>query len=235
MNKLSKQTKSLGIISIILSVVFLLVVVLVPFRKIAASWIATAFAVVAVGVCAYIFSIAFDNDKPLISKVYGFPLFRIGYIYLGAQFVFSVLILLVSHFVNTPYWVALLGSIIFLAVAVIGLIAVDNVKAIVEEMEEVQQAEIKKVTLFKINLDSVVDLCTEEDTKKKLEKLAEKFKYSDPVSSEETMALEEQLTNEIDVLRNLVMNNQLDDCNKQIIKVEQLLVERNRICKAYKK
>jgi len=235
MNKLSKQTKSLGIISIILSIVFLLVVVLIPFRKIAASWIVTAFVVVAVGVCGYIFSIAFDNDKPLISKVYGFPLFRIAYIYLGTQFIFSVLVLIVSHFVDTPYWVALLGSVIFLAVAVVGIIAVDNVKTIVEEMEEVQQAEIKKVTLFKINLDSVVDMCSDEDTKKKLEKLAEKFKYSDPVSSEETMELENQLSSEIDALRNLVMNQQIDDCNKQIIKVEQLLVERNRICKAYKK
>ena len=71
--------------------------------------------------------------------------------------------------------------------------------------------------------------------KKELVKLAQANKYSDPDTREATEDAENTLFEEISILRELVEVNDTEKSLTQITKVTNLLNERNRICKAFKK
>lgn len=213
---------------------YVLVFLIIPFPKNGASWVTFAFTFISAlfGICVSL--VAFKDCETLKSKFYGFPIFRIGFIYVIAQFVLGVIICIIASFIDLAAWVPFIISVILLAIASIGVIAADNARDAIVEIDAQTERVTKAVKMFNLNIQSTVDLCADEAVKKELIKLAEAFKYSDPVSSEYTVQTEDLLYNEINVLHNLVQNNASAECMAQITKVSNLLNERNRLCKAYK-
>ena len=132
-------------------------------------------------------------------------------------------------------WLSIIINILPIAFAVIGTVAADAVR---EEVVKQDVAVKKNVSVMK-NLQtiavSLADLTTNAELKKKLENLAEEFRYSDPVSSSETISLEEDLEKQLEELKNSIMNQNYDTANKMCIKVLSTLKERNKICAATKK
>lgn len=233
--KLNKKSISMIAVYAIILVVYILVFCLIPFPKIAASYISFVFTVVSILASFGITVFAFKGDDTVVSKIYGFPVFRIGYLYVAAQFVVGVIICIVASFVPVPYWVALLLSIILLGAAAIGVIATDNTRDAIISVDNQVERVTKAVKIFKLDIAAIVDLCEDTEIKKELNKLSEDMKYSDPVSSEATEEAETQLLEEIRILRAFVENNDNENSLKQIRKTSNLLAERNRICKAFKK
>ena len=233
--ELNKKAKSAIAVFAIIAFVYAFCFIIIPFPKNSASWISFVFTLISVIAGLGIFTYAFKNGDSLVSKIYGFPIFRIGYLYIAAQFIVGVLICLVAAFVAVPYWIALVLSVILLSLAAIGVIATDNTRDIIEEIEEETERVTKATKIFNLDIQAIVDLCTEESVKKELVKLAEAIKYSDPVSSEATEDAENTLLEEISILRELIEVNDTEKSLTQITKVTNLLNERNRICKAFKK
>lgn len=233
--KLNKKSKSAIAVFAIIAVVYVLCFILIPFPKNVTSWISFAFTLISLVVGLGISGYAFKNSDSLTSKIYGFPVFRIGYLYVATQFIVGVVLCVIAAFVAVPYWIALLLSIVLLGLAVIGVIATDNARDIIEEIEEETERATKATKIFNLDIQSIVDLCTEEAVKRELVKLAEAIKYSDPVSSEATEDTENTLFEEISILRELIEVNDTEKALAQITKVANLLNERNRICKAFKK
>lgn len=232
--EMNKKTKSLIAVYGILAVVYILLFTLIPFHKNAASWITFAFTVISFAGGLFITLHAFKDSEALVSKVYGYPIFRVGALYVGLQFGIGVLICLVAAFVAVPYWVALLTSIILIGAAAIGLIATDNIKDIVEAEDEKIEIKTRAVSIFNVDMAGILDICENADVKKELEKLAESFRFSDPVSSEATKILEDELFVELDKLKSIVSENDTDSALLQIKKVGNKLNERNRVCKVNK-
>ena len=231
---MNKKNKSIIAVYGILAFIYLIAFVIIPFPKNAASWISFVFTlisfVLSLGVSLYVFG----KDDEMTSKFYGFPIFKIAYMYPLVQFAVGVIICLIAAFVAVPYWVALILSLIILGVSAIGVIATDNARDIVEENE----AEIERVTkatkLFNLNVSSVLDLCTEPSVKKELEKLAESFRFSDPVSSDATEDIESTIMEKLENLKISISSSDSDENIAKITELKNLLAERNRICKVSK-
>ena len=232
---MNKKNKSIIVVYGILAFIYLIAFVIIPFPKNAASWISFVFTLVSfvlsLGVTLYVFG----KDDEMTSKFYGFPIFKIAYMYPLVQFVVSVIICLIAAFVAVPYWVALILSLGILGVSAIGVIATDNARDIIEENE----AEIERVTkatkLFNLNVSSVLDLCTEPSVKKELEKLAESFRFSDPVSSDATEDIESTIMEKLENLKISISSSDSDENIAKITELKNLLAERNRICKMNKR
>ena len=64
-----------------------------------------------------------------------------------------------------------------------------------------------------------------------MKSLADAFQYSDPVSGDNLAGIEAQISNEVNVLRRLVLGNDMDALIEKIDEVQVLLAERNRKCK----
>ena len=231
---MNKKNKSIIVVYGILAFIYLIAFITIPFPKNAASWISFVFTlisfVLSLGVSLYVFG----KEDEMTSKFYGFPILKIAYMYPLVQFIVGVVICLIAAFVAAPYWVALILSLVILSVSAIGVIATDNARDIIEENE----AEIERVTkatkLFNLNVSSVLDLCTEASVKKELEKLAESFRFSDPVSSDATEEIENTIMEKLENLKISISSSDSDENIAKITELKNLLAERNRICKVSK-
>lgn len=232
--KLDKKSKSTIAVYTIILLIYILAFLIVPFNKCAASWISFIFTVIALASSLFICNIAFKAKETLVSKIYGFPIFRVGAIYAFVQLIIGVIICAIGAFVTVPYWIALLLSVILLAAAAIGVIITDNTRDLIEEVDESVKIETKNVTCFQINIASIVDECENSDVKDDLKVLNQLFEFSDPVTNEETQYIEEIIKTKLTELKVLIVDGSNDDIKALIKKITNAVKERNRICKAAK-
>jgi hypothetical protein len=231
---MSKSKKSVIAVYAIVFVVFNVLYFAIPFNKTASTWVCYGASLLSIILGYGITEYAFKNTDTLQSKVYGFPVFRIGYIYFAVQTVFSIIMFGINAYKEVPAWVAVVFSVLILAGALIGVIATDNTRDVIEKQEQQDRAKTKAITYFKLDVDNLVDMCSDGELKKRIEKLADTLKYSDPVSADELRALENQISNEIASLGTLINTNP-DYAKEKVTHIENLLADRNRRCKALKK
>ena len=232
--KLGKKSKSVIAIYAILLVVYIVAFLIIPFNKIAASWISFAFTIIAIAGSLLIFNFAFNAKETLVSKIYGYPVFRVGAVYALAQLAIGVIICIIAAFVAVPYWVALLLSIILLGAAAIGVIVTDNTRDLVEKVDAESKEATKVVAYFQIDVDGIIDCCENSELNEKLEVLREQLKFSDPVSSDSTKEIEEKISSMLSNLKFSVEAKNIEEANILIKKISNATNERNRICKATK-
>mgnify|MGYP004517169987 FL=1 len=232
--KMNKPKKSAVAIYGIIAVLFIFLTVLIPFPKPASSWIMFAFSIISLAVGAGISIYAFGKPKDLMSKFYGYPIFRIGYLYTAAQLITTVILYAVGAFFNVPYWIGLLLSLIYTGAASIGFIVTDNSRDFIENIDANTVNATKTITSFQIDISDILDACKDEKAREPLQNLATKFKYSDPVSIEETKEIESEITKELKALKTSVSGKNTEATLVQIEKVVNLLNSRNSICGSYK-
>lgn len=231
---MNKKGKSLIIVYAIILVVWSVIFWVVPFPKNAASVVAYIFSVLALvfgfGVTGY----SFSKGDDIKSKVYGFPIFKLGVIYTAVQIIFTLIIAAIGFFVAVPAWIVWVVSIVFAGLAAIGVIAADSTRDIITEQEKTSEVQTKAIKYFRLDMGGIADRCKDAELKKSVEKFADELKYSDPVSSDELEEIEKKISDGIDKLSALV-NDDTEAAQKQLDELDRLLSDRNRRCKALKK
>lgn len=150
--ELNKRQKSGIAIFGIIAAVLVLTTLIIPFKKPGASWTMFAFSLISIASGAYICLLAFKNTKDLMSKFYGFPVFRIGVLYVVIQLALTVVIYIIGAFVDVPFWVGFLLSVLLGGAAAIGCITTDNARDIIEEIDNKTYEETKTVCFSKQTL-----------------------------------------------------------------------------------
>ena len=175
----------------IIFVVLTVIAIAVPFAKTAAFWIAYAFGVIAIGYQVYVFNISFVKGDGAKSRFYGFPIAKIGVVYLIVQLVVSLVEMCVAAWV--PAWATIIINIIPIAVAAVGCIAAETMRTEIVHQEEQVKKDISNMTALRSMSTALVSQCSDEALKSELKKLVDEFRYSDPVTSEETKDIEKEL------------------------------------------
>lgn len=232
--KLGKKSKSVIAVYAILLVVYVIAFLIIPFNKIAASWISFAFTIIAIASSLLVFNFAFNAKETLDSKIYGYPIFRVGAIYALAQLAVGIIICAIAAFVSVPYWVALLLSIILLGAAAIGVIITENTRDLVEHIDTTVKIDTEVVTNFQIDIAGIVDCCEDSILKSGLKKLNDAFRFSDPVSNAKTKEADNKISELLNELKTNVESNNVPESTALVEKITNALAERNRICKATK-
>ena len=88
-----KLNKHAWIIWGIALAVVIALMILIPFTRTAAWWIAAGCTVLMFGLCAFTFARAFRRDGTLESKVLGWPIFKVGYTALIVQVIVGAIIM----------------------------------------------------------------------------------------------------------------------------------------------
>lgn len=220
---------------IILAIVFVAFTVLafaLPFVMNGVFWLAYIFTALAILAQGYIFHIAFDKGEPVKSKLYGFPIARIGFVYMVAQLVVGLLFMALAKY--APVWLAVVVFVLVLAAAAVGFIAADVMR---DEVEE-QDVQLKKDVMLMRSMQSkaayIASQCACPDAKAELEKFSEELRYSDPVSSEATAEAEASLAAMVDELQAVVIEGDGAAARVLCVKARAALAERNRLCKLNK-
>lgn len=233
--KSSKRPQSVMIAYAIAAVVFVVLTLVIPFPKPAASWVMFAFAIVSFAGGCGITLFAFSKSDELKSKFYGYPVFRIGFLYTAIQLALTVLVYMIGGFVAVPYWVGLALSVLLMGLAAIGVIATDAARDFVEDTEAKTVVETKKIRRFQVDIADLLDMCKDQEVYPSLKKLVEKFKYSDIVSSDETATVEEQIKTEIAALRAVIATESTEVLSNKVETISNLLSSRNRQCENSKR
>ena len=228
-----KSKNTIIIIYAVLAIMYAVIFLAVPFEKNATTWIAFSFGCLSIIAGAVVSFMSFDKGEGLKSKVYGFPMFRLGYYYTTVQVILTLALFIAEFFVNIPSWISIVFGVLLLGVLIIGVVAIDNVRDIVEHQDIKKESNTQMMESIKREIDSLVRKCQDEGVKKELEKLTEEVRYSDPVSSEGTAKIEMEIINEIKKLSVMLDDND-SEASSLVSNIGNLVVMRNGVCKEQK-
>ena len=234
---MKKITKNYLLIIAIILVVYSVLVFVIPFTKMnmatfVISYIASVIALLSQIYVAYI---AFKGEDNLTSKVYGFPIIKLGYIYLGVQFALSILFYILGAFIDVPVWICIILYVLVLGLAAVGLITTSTYKEAIEEIEVTK--EDNKVFVKELRRDTLVysSKIKDQTTKDLFDKFLDIVRYSDPVSNENLKEIENEINRKYEEIKVLVSHDNYLVANKEIENLIDLINRRNLMCKEFKK
>ena len=220
-NNNSKGYAILGILFVLISVIAFAV----PTAKTTAFWISYAFTVAAFAAQIIIWKAALGRSESLKSKFLGLPVVHISIVYLVVQ----VVALIVFLFIPTlPIWSAVVACAVIAGISAVCMIASDVGRSEIERVSAKVQEKVFYIRELQTDIELLADAETDSATKSALMQLAEKIRYSDPMSDERLENIEGQITAKIAKLKSSA------DKIKIIKELNSLLDERNKKTKLLK-
>ena len=213
---------------VILGILFVLISIIafaVPTVKTATFWIAYVFTAAAFAAQIGIWKTALSKEGTLKSKFLGFPLVHIGIVYAVIQ----VIAFAVFMFVPTlPTWSAIVVCSIIAGVSAVCMISADAGRNEIERVEAKVQKKVFYIRELQADIELLADNETNADVKTALTQLAEKIRFSDPMSNEQLVDLENKISIKAAELKNAASKMEI------ITELNSLLDERNKKYKILK-
>lgn len=217
-----------GILMLVIALaVFSVIAFVIPFPKNTVFWIAYVCGIFAILFQLYIFKSSFGKADAR-SRFYGFPIARLGIYYLVIQLVVSIIEIALSKFL--PTWVVILINVLILAIALIGCITTETMRDEIAAQDVKLKKSVSNMRELQSLTASLVNQTDDAELKKSLQKVADEFRYSDPLTSDKTSALEENMHSQIGDLQQALVDGDVDGAKTLCTKLLDCLRERNRIC-----
>ena len=212
---------------VILGILFALVSIIafaVPTAKTATFWVGYVFTAAAFAAQIIIWRTALGKET-LKSKFLGFPVVHIGIVYAIIQTVAFAVFMFVP---TLPTWSAIVVCSIIAGVSAVCMISSN---AGCNEIERVE-ANVQKMIFYIRELQADIELLADNESdaavKTALTHLAEKIRFSDPMSNEQFADLENKISTKVAELKNAASKMEI------ITELNSLLDERNKKCKILK-
>lgn len=216
----------------LLLALFNLVAFIIPFARTTSFWLGYIFTSVAILAQLPLMLYAFMPKGSLRNSLYGFPIARLSLIYLLVQAVIGLLCMLLAAWL--PFSVALIVQAVVLALTMIGCMATSAIRDEIHHQDARLQKDVSVMRELCSRAGALAGQAQGEVVQEQLRKLADDFRYSDPVSSEATFPLESDLRACMDNLERALTDGDMDGVAKLCPKAAALLAERNRLCKLNK-
>lgn len=220
--------KSKGMFYSVLGIAFILfnvIAFVIPTEKTATFWIAYVFSVIAFIAQAVIWNIVFKAEDTLKSKFLGLPTISIGFAYGIIQLIaFAVFM---AFPLITP-WIAIVVCSVIFGFSAIFLISTEVGKDEVKRVEKKVAAKVSYIKDLQVDVELLADSEPDIDIKNALKKLAEKIRYSDPMSEDSLVELDRRISDSVDGLKCSENKSEL------IRQIDSLITERNNKTKILK-
>ena len=204
---------------------FNVIAFVIPTDKTATFWTAYAFSVVAFAVQIPLWKIALGKKDSLKSKFLGIPVIHVGITYLIIQLIaFAVFMI----FPTLPVWLAVVVCVIILAISALCAIAGQAGANEINRVEEKIKVKRAFIQFLQTDIEMLAEAETDAEMKAALKKLAEKVRFSDPMSHEMLGELESRISTKVEEMKTTA------DKKVLIGEIEILLIERNKKCKILK-
>lgn len=209
---------------VILGILFALVSIIafaVPTSKTATFWVAYVFTAAAFAAQIGIWKTALGKEETLKSKFLGFPVVHIGIVYVAIQ----VIALAVFMFVPTlPAWSAIVACSIIAGISAVCMISAGAGRNEIERVEAKVQKKVFYIRELQADIELLADNESDAAVKTALTQLAEKIRYSDPMSNEQLADLENKIFTKVAKLKTTAnkaeiiteLNSLLDERNKKV-------------------
>lgn len=203
-----------------------------PFPKTAVFAVSYLFTTIAILAQIYVIRTAFYRGEGVKSKFYGFPIAKLGVIYLAVQLIAGLVFMALGLIV--PVWLPLALYVVLLGIAAAGFVAADAARDEVVRQEVKLEKDVSRMREFQAKGRALVTLNQVPEAARPLEKLAEDLRFSDPVSSEALTEIEDQLAECLAQLQEAVSAQKTEQILSVCQEAEHILAERNQLCKLSK-
>lgn len=203
-----------------------------PFPKTAVFAVSYLFSMIAILAQIYVIRTAFYRGEGVKSKFYGFPIAKLGVIYLAVQLIAGLVFMALGLIV--PVWLPLALYVVLLGIAAAGFVAADAARDEVVRQEVKLEKDVSRMREFQAKGRALVTLNQVPEAARPLEKLAEDLRFSDPVSSEALTEIEDQLAECLAQLQEAVSAQKTEQILSVCQEAERILAERNQLCKLNK-
>lgn len=220
--------KNKGMAYAVLAIAFVLYNVIafaVPTAKTATFWTAYSFTTIAFASQIVIWKFAFKGADTLKSKFLGIPLISVGITYLIIQIIaFAVFMALPL----TASWIAIVVCALILGISAICLIGTETGREKINRVEEKVEKKVFYIKSLQVDIEMLASSETDADTKTALTKLAEKIRFSDPMSNDALANLEAEINAKVKELKTAENKAAI------ITVLDSLITERNKKAKLLK-
>ena len=178
---------------VILGILFTLVSIIafaVPTLKTATFWIAYVFTAAAFAAQIIIWRTALGKEA-LKSKFLGFPIVHIGIVYAIIQVIAFAVFLFAP---TLPTWSAIVVCPIIAGLSAVCMISADAGRNEIERVEAKVQNKVFYVREMQADIELLADNESDAAVKTALTHLAEKIRFSDPMSNEQLANLENKIS-----------------------------------------
>ena len=197
----------------------------VPAAKTAAFWISYAFTVVAFAAQIIIWNAALGRSESLKSTFLGFSVVHIGLVYLVVQIIALIVLLFIP---TLPIWSAVVACAVIAGVSAACMIASDVGRSEIERVSAKAQEKTFYIKQLQADVELLANAESDAKVKAELLRLAEKIRYSDPMSHEQVAELEAQIAEKVSDLKAAANKGEI------ITEIHSLLDEQNRKIKILK-
>lgn len=213
---------------VLLGILFALVSIIafaVPTAKTATFWIAYVFTAAAFAAQIGIWKTALGKEGTLKSKLLGFPIVHIGIVYAIIQVIAFAVFLFAP---TLPTWSAIVVCPIIAGLSAVCMISADAGRNEIERVEAKVQNKVFYVREMQADIELLADNESDAAVKTALTHLAEKIRFSDPMSNEQLADLENKISIKAAELKTASSKLEI------ITELNSLLDERNKKCKILK-
>lgn len=213
---------------VLLGILFALVSIIafaVPTAKTATFWIAYVFTAAAFAAQIGIWKTALGKEGTLKSKFLGFPIVHIGIVYAIIQVIAFAVFLFAP---TLPTWSAIVVCPIIAGLSAVCMISADAGRNEIERVEAKVQNKVFYVREMQADIELLADNESDAAVKTALTHLAEKIRFSDPMSNEQLADLENKISIKAAELKTASSKLEI------ITELNSLMDERNKKCKILK-
>lgn len=223
---------ALGIVFAIFTILYFAIPY--PHKNESTYILAYVFLVVAFLAQIYVVFLAFSNSSSIKSKLYGWPIFNVGITYLILQTISTAVVSIVNAYYYFPIWIVITISILLMGFTAIGLISTKVAKEIVEQQDDNTAAKTSFIDQLRANSKIFLESVSHEPLKKKATDLLELIKFSDPISNESVLAIEEEIDVNYEELVSTYKKGDYGLSEQKMDSLSSLIKQRNSICKSSK-
>ena len=195
-------------------------------------WIGWCFALLATCITTAMPYLMVKNGTEVKSILDGFSVHFVTLCYFAAALVLGLLCMILNDNATT---FQIILQIILLAAYAVFIIASFLGKNVISGLEQEQKEKVYFVKSVAADLALVAGKVQEEDLKKKIEKVAEIARFSDPMSNQSLAGLEGTILTKVEELKDAVADGKSsEEIIKIIERIEDKFLERNEKCKLLK-
>ncbi len=232
---MKKSSARWWVIWTVVLAVYNVIVFAVPFPKNAVFFVSWAFTLIAIAAQIYVVRSAFYRGEGAKSKFYGWPIAKLGAVYLIAQLGLGLAFMALGFAVSVPVWIPVVLYAMLLGAAAVGLISTEATRDEISRQDTKLKKDVSCMRTLQSKAMAMVPLAKDASVRTALERFAEEIRFSDPVSGAALEAAEADLSACVNDLQQAVLDNDQEAALTLEKRAEMLLAERNRLCKLEKR
>lgn len=204
-------------------------IALVPFPKDAVWGTVLVYSVMAVLVQGYVLHVIFRTKALIKDRIYDFPTLRISVLYLVVQLAVSLVLLGFAH--KIPYYAVLLVETVIVAIAAAGFYGAQAARAEIDRQDGQMHDQLAWMRAVQARVEVWQSRCGEGEIGQVLQKLSEEIRYSNPVSSDISEEVEEEIEGLLREAEAAALEEDVEAVRQWCGQITDLLRERDRIRK----